>query len=110
MDQQNIVSNESELNEMQKKLMEELGLSELPKDKQQDLIIKMTEAVLKRIFVETIDRLSEEDNKIYQEMIEKNSSPEEIDQFLKSKIENYEEMTRKAIDEFKEEMKKQLPE
>ncbi len=90
--------------------MEELGLSELPKDKQQDLIIKMTEAVLKRIFVETIDRLSEEDNKIYQEMIEKNSSPEEIDQFLKSKIENYEEMTRKAIDEFKEEMKKQLPE
>jgi hypothetical protein len=47
--------------QIQKALIDELGLSELPQDKQEELLIKMTEVLLKRIFVETMEKLSDED-------------------------------------------------
>jgi hypothetical protein len=102
---QNNNSGAVELDEMQKKLMEELGLSNLPLDKQQELIIKMTEAVLKRVFVETLEKLNEVDREVYSQMIEDGKSPEEIDAFLKEKIANYEELVRETIEKFKAEMK-----
>ncbi|MFZ5981952.1 MAG: DUF5663 domain-containing protein [Patescibacteria group bacterium] len=92
----------------QKKLIEELGLSELPIEKQAELLEKMSEAVLKRIFVETLEKLNEEDKKSYAEMVERQDSPEEVDVFLKEKIPNYEGFVQGIINEFKEAMKKEV--
>lgn len=86
-------------------VIEELGLSGLPRDKQDELLIKMTEAVLKRIFADSLSRLSEEDQDEYLKMIDAQADQEKIEEFLKSKISNYDELVRKAIVEFKEEMK-----
>jgi len=84
--------------------MAELGLNDLPQDKQDELIIKMTEIILKRMFVETMDRLQPEEQEIYGEMLDKKSSPEEIENFLRSKIEDYEKILEKIVIDFKNEM------
>lgn len=93
-------------NQIQKSLIDELGLSDLPADKQEQLLLKMTEALLKRIFVETMERLEKDDQEIYGGMIDDKKSPEEIEKFLREKIENYDQMLEKIADDFKEEMKK----
>lgn len=93
-------------NQIQKKIMDELGLSDLPADKQEQLLLKMTESLLKRIFVETMEKLEKEDQDIYGKMIDDKKSQEEIEKFLREKIENYDQMLEKIADDFKEELKK----
>lgn len=92
--------------QIQKTLMEELGLSDLPRDKQEELIIKMTEVLLKRIFLETMEKLDDSGKEEYEKIMESGkATPEQMEEFLKSKIKNYDELVQKIVDEFKEEMK-----
>jgi hypothetical protein len=86
--------------------MDELGLSDLPKDKQEELIIKMTEVLLKRIFLETMEKLNDQGKEEYKNLVEgENATPDQMEEFLKSKIGNYDEMVQKVVEEFREEMK-----
>lgn len=92
--------------QIQKTLLDELGLSNLPREKQEELVIKMTEVLLKRMFLDTMEKLSEADQEAYGKMIEEKAAPEEIEKFLKEKISNYDEMLAKIVADFKDEMKK----
>jgi hypothetical protein len=94
--------------QIQKTLLEELGLSNLPQDKQDELLIKMTEVLLKRIFLETMDKLGDQGMKEYDKMVEEGATAEQLEEFFKSRIINYETMVQKVIEEFKEEMKKEI--
>lgn len=93
-------------NQIRKSLMDELGLSDLPADKQEQLLLKMTESLLKRIVVKTMEKLEKDDQEIYGKMIDDKKSSEEIEKFLRKKIENYDQMLEKIADDFKSEMKK----
>jgi septum formation inhibitor MinC len=92
-------------NDIQKTLIEELGLSDLPPEKQEQLIDKMTEVLLKRIFLETMERLDDQGKEEYEKMITAGTNPEEMEQFLTSRIKNYDEMIKKTVEDFKNEMK-----
>lgn len=87
-------------------LVKDLGIDTLSKDKQNELIIKMTEVLLKRIFLETMDGLGEKGREEYTEMTAegKEVTPEQVEAFFKEKIKNYDEMVEKIIIGFKEEM------
>lgn len=91
---------------IQQTIIDELGLSDLPQDKKEQLLIKMTEVVLKRIFVETMEKLNEKDQAEYEKLVEENVEPAKLEEFLKGKIANYDEMVKKIIINFKEEMLK----
>ena len=91
---------------IQENLMAELGLESLPLEKQQELAAKMTEVILGKIFLETLKKLKETDQKIYRQMAKEGKSSEEIDKFLEEKIPNYEQMIIELITNFKEEIKK----
>ncbi len=105
MNQDDSGSSQADFKKMQEKLVEELGLSDVPKEKQEELLIKMTEAVLKRVFVEVMEKLEYQDQEAYVKMIEDKVDPDEIDEFLKSKINDYEKLVEKVVDDFKTEMK-----
>lgn len=92
--------------QIKKTLMEELGLSDLPQDKQEEMIIKMTEVLLKRIFLETMEKLDDQGKEEYQKLVEGgNATPEQMEEFLNSKIQNYDALVQKVLDGFKEEIK-----
>jgi hypothetical protein len=95
----------TEKNSVQKTIIDELGLSDLPEDKKEQLVLKMTEAVLKRIFLETMEKLSEKEQEEYAKMIDENATPQELETFLREKISGYDEMVQKTIADFKEQMK-----
>jgi hypothetical protein len=87
-------------------LVKDLGIDTLSEDKQNDLMIKMTEVLLKRIFLETMDSLGEKGREEYAEMTEegKEVTPEQVEAFFKERIKNYDEMVQGIAEEFKEEM------
>ena len=91
--------------QIQEKLIDELGLSNLPTDKKDQLIMKMTEVVLKRIFLETMEKLSDSDQDAYAKMIDENAEPEQLESFLQDRISDYENMVSKIVADFLKEMK-----
>ena len=70
-------------------------------------MIKMTEVILKRMFVETMDKLNIKDQESLGAMMDDQAAPEEIEGFLKEKIADYDSMLQGVISKFKEEMKNQ---
>lgn len=89
-------------------LADELGFGKLDETRKTELIAKMGEALLKRILLETFDRLGESGTKEYDELIDRNGSQEEITAFLKGRIPDYEDMIVKVVAEFKEQMKQEF--
>lgn len=85
-------------------LIKDLGIDTLSKDKQNDLIIKMTEVLLKRIFLETMESLGEEGREEYEKLIAGEVDSEKVEAFLKEKIKNYDDMVQIIVNEFKHEM------
>ncbi|MFA5925732.1 MAG: DUF5663 domain-containing protein [Parcubacteria group bacterium] len=90
---------------LKKNLIDELGLGALPQEKQDELIAKMGEVITKKIYLETMENLSETDKEELVKMLDAEAESEKIEEFLKGKIENYEEIVKKIIDDFKEEIK-----
>lgn len=93
-------------NPIQKSLLDEMGLSGLPSEEQERLLSKMTGVLLKKLFLETMERLRDSDREVFKNMMDAESSLEEAENFLREKIENYDQLLEKVVADFKEEMKK----
>lgn len=89
---------------LQNSIIEDLGLQNIPEDKKEEVLAKMGDVLFKRILLETLEILSEEDQEKFGEMVDTKKSAEEVEEFLKSKIENYEEFIGKITDDFKKEL------
>ena len=87
-------------------LATELGLSDLAPDKRDELLGNVSEALMKRIYFETLEKLSDKAVDDYEKLIEKNASVEEMSAFLEAEIPGYEAFVQGVIARFKEEMKK----
>lgn len=91
---------------LQQTIIEELGLAELSQEKQEELLVKIGEVVMKRIYLETMERLEKEDQEKLIDLMEKN--PEGVEVFLSEKIPDYEEFVKKTVDNFKTELKEDM--
>jgi len=85
-------------------LVKDLGIDTLSQKKQNELIIKMTEVLLKRIFLETMEKLGEKGREEYEKMSEGEVEPEQVESFFRERISNYDELVNQVIEEFKTEM------
>lgn len=92
----------------QQALTEELitafHLEGIPKEKQEELIAKMGEAILKRIFLETMEKLGDEGVKEYEALLDRNAGEQEIGAFFEKKIPGYDIFVENVAKNFKEEM------
>jgi len=89
---------------IQQNILQELGLQDLPEATQIKLLTQMTESVLKRITIKVLEQLSETDRHELDKLQAVGDS-EKINEFLKAKIPNYEQIVQEIVAEFKEEMK-----
>ena len=89
---------------LEKDIIELLGLDNLPEDKKAALLAKMAETVLNRISLRILDQLSDADQKRFNALLKQKTADAEIDQFLKSKIKNLDEMRMAEILRFKQEL------
>jgi hypothetical protein len=85
-------------------LIKDLGIDTLSKEKQNELVIKMTEVLLKRIFLETMDKLGDQGREEYEKISQEDATPEQMEAFFKDKIKDYDKIVEGIIEEFKAEM------
>lgn len=104
---QNQQDPQSDINieDLQKQIAATLGITDLSDQKQKEIIEKATEVLLQKIFLDTIDKLSEEDTITYDELLEKKTDPAEIEKFLDDKIPNRTDIILETIDTFINNMK-----
>lgn len=91
--------------QIRSQLMQELGLAGLSQEKQEELIVKMTEVILKKVFLATMERLDEKGQAQYAMLMENDPEAKDVDEFLKEKISGYEEMVEKIVKDLIEEMR-----
>ncbi len=91
---------------MQQTIIEELGLQDLPQEKKEELLVKIGEVLVKRIYLETMERLEKSDQEKLVDLMD--SNPDGIEDFLKEKIPNYEDFVKNVVDEFKKEIKEDM--
>lgn len=86
-------------------LIEELALAGLPQPKQEELLGKMLEALLKRIFMDTMERLGEKGMDEYEALIATDPSEAAVGKFLEERIPNYGAFVQGIVDQFKKDIK-----
>lgn len=89
---------------LKKELIATFHLEGLPEDKQEALLSKMGEALLKRIFLETMEKIGDAGVKEYEMLLDRGATQEEIEAFLESRIPGYNIFVRGVVAGFKEEM------
>lgn len=87
-------------------IIEELGLQDLPQEKQDELMTQIGEVVMKRIYLETMETLEKEDQEKLVDLMEK--SPDRVEPFLREKIPDYDNFVKKVVDDFKAELKEDM--
>jgi len=85
-------------------LIKELGLEGLPEERQIYLLNLMTESLLKRITINVLEKLSDAERQEYDRILVAND-PDQVLDFLKNKISNYDKLVKETVEEFKKEMK-----
>jgi hypothetical protein len=95
------------MGEETKKIINEILESlDINQEEKERLGVQMSRTVLERIFLETMEKLDDSGKGEYQKLTESGSAtPEQVEEFLKSKINDYDGLVQKVVDEFKEEMK-----
>lgn len=88
-------------------LAEELGFGAVSDDKKVALIAQMGEVLIKRIMLETFDRLGDAGVDEYEDLMESGADEVKLKQFLDGKIPGYDTVVEKVVVNFKEEMKKE---
>lgn len=93
---------------LQQTIVDELGLGDLPEERKAQILVDLLELVLKRLYMETMDKLTKEDQQELMNMLEKKADQEKVETFLRSKITNYDEFVKKVVSELKDELKEDI--
>lgn len=86
--------------QIEQDILKEMGIADLPPERQEEVLTVMTEAVLKRIILRLMNELSEE-KRAQLEEIGDSADPEKISQFLTDNIPNHETLIKEEIVGFK---------
>ncbi len=85
-------------------IITELNLENLSSEEKSEVLSQFTESLLKRLVVRVYNHLDTEDQAVFDKLTE-GGNQVQIDEFLKSKIPNLEEIRKEETDGLIEEMK-----
>lgn len=107
MKQGDPILNEAELRQ---ELVDFFGLGNMLPVDQDAVLDKMMEALMKTIFLKTFERLGETGVAEYELVVERALAPEEVTQFLESRIPGYNVFIKEIVADFKHSMEAALKE
>jgi len=93
---------------MQETIVEELGLGDLPEEQKAKVLVDLLELVLKRLYMETMDKLTQEDQQELMKMLEEKAESDKVEAFLREKISGYDEFVKKVVSDLKDELKEDV--
>ena len=88
---------------IQQDLIKELGIDQLPTERQEEILTAMTEALLKRITLRVLENLDEKQREEFDAVASANET-EKVTEFLARKVPNYEQLIQDEIAKFRQDM------
>jgi diaminopimelate decarboxylase len=89
---------------LQKNIIKELGLENLPEERQMKIILGMGRIIQQNVILRVLDELKEEDKDEFDKFLaQKGDDQEAIFNFLQSKIPNLDSIINEEIEKFKKE-------
>ncbi|EKE11301.1 MAG: hypothetical protein ACD_15C00109G0001 [uncultured bacterium] len=81
----------------------EFGFDNLSDEKQQELVLKMTESVIKRVLVEAYIKLSDSKKQEFDKMMENTGTfdPGKAEEFLRTNVREYDDVVKEAMEELR---------
>lgn len=93
-------------NEINKNIVVTLGINKLPIEQQKEAMERLGTIVYQEVMIRVLDILSEKDKDEFEKIVSENPNPENLFDFLSSKIPNIEDIvveeSKKLQDEAKE--------
>jgi hypothetical protein len=90
--------------QLQQDILKELGISQLAPQRQEELLVAMTEVLLKRLTLRILEKLSDSQRKEF-DVVCSYGNAEKIQAFFTQNVPGYEQMIQEEINSFKQEMK-----
>ncbi len=90
-------------NLIQRDVLKELGIDQLPPERQEEVLTAMTEAVIKRIILRLVSGLSEAQQSQLEEVANSGDSAK-ISEFLAANIPGHEVLVKEEVANFKKDM------
>lgn len=89
---------------LEKNILAELGLENLPPKKLEDFLAMLAEVIQGRINLRLLDELDDAAKDEFEKLLAAKSSGDKVRDFLKGKIQNFEEIVAQTIAESKQEI------
>ncbi|MGK2849191.1 MAG: DUF5663 domain-containing protein [Minisyncoccota bacterium] len=93
-----------EYDSIKRELIQDLHLDVFTPEHQEELLSIMGEVLLKRIFLETMEKIGGTGVAEYEKLLDALAGQDQIDNFFEQKIPGYPVFVRSIVDAFKEEM------
>lgn len=91
--------------QIQRDLLKELGIDQLPEERQEEVLTAMTEVLLKRLTLKVLEKLTEAQRQEFETLCAAQDQ-EKITKFFSDNVPNYEQLIQDEIAAFKEDIKK----
>ncbi len=85
-------------------IFKELGLERLTQEEKNQVLVQITDSLLKRLVIRVYDKLNETDQKEFERLADKNDV-EGVNEFLAKKIPDFDEIRDEELEGLVEEMK-----
>ena len=89
-------------------LAEAFHLEGMPVKEKEMLLAKMGEALLKRIFLETMEKIGDEGVKEYEVLLAREATQEELEAFFEEHISGYAVFVKEIVKDFTSEMQEKF--
>lgn len=94
-------------NVLNQNIITDLGIDQLPKEKQEEIIMVMGGIILKRITLRILESLPEAKRKEFDEVCA-SGDQEKVTKFFEQNIPGYQQMIEEEAEKFKKEMKEMV--
>ncbi len=91
------------MNPLLQKIIEEFGISTLPKEKQEEIVARIGGIIYQAVLMRVLDQMTESEQDEFDALLEKGALPEETFSFLKEKVPAIEQIIKEESDAFKKE-------
>jgi hypothetical protein len=85
-------------------IIKTFDLEQVPEDQRDKLIGKISLTLIRRIFIETMEKLGDQGVADYEALMDRSASQEEIETFLESRIPGYTVFVEDVVTAFKAEL------
>ncbi len=86
--------------ELKKILVEKLGLSNATSEKQEEMLQQIGVLIYQGALIRSMEHMNDEEVMEFENLTNTNASPEQVFNFVKSKVENFEQIIKEEAESF----------